>query len=311
MSESSTSVPMVPPVIIESQLDWLTCGFDAGPTADRAEAWAFARAQAEHRAGFREAPFRVYGFEGWMVGRVRWGRRGAMAMVQLSGQLAEDYADSMYSRADRISRVDLAVTVRLPAYDKELAARAYAEATAWHEAHPKGALPKLIQDGNGGATCYLGSRASDKTLRIYNKAAEAHSRDDGEQEKHYDRCWRYELEVKTPTAWPTVERLLGQPDRAATIANWISLYCAKHGITPHIPAVKPEALMPGFRRRSDTESRLTWLRRSVNPAILTLLAEVDYGEILDALGMGEPSPGETARRKLSVLRREGSPEPGQ
>jgi DNA relaxase NicK len=205
-----------------------------------------------------------------------------MAMVQLSGQLAEDYAPTLYGQADRISRVDMAVTVRLPAYDREVAQRAYAEATAWHEAHPQSALPKLIQDGNGGATCYLGSRSSDKTLRIYNKAAEAHSRDDADQEKHYDRCWRYELEVKSPTAWPTVERLMGHEDRASVIASWISVYCAKHGITPHIPPVKHAALLPGFRRRSDTESRMTWLRRSVNPAILELLSEVDVGEILEA-----------------------------
>jgi len=167
---SDTKVPQAR--VIESQVDWLTCGWSDGPAADRAEAWAFARASAEGRAGFHSAPFRLMGFEGYAVGRVRFGRRNGDALLQLSGNLADDYLDTLVPLAERISRVDIAVTVRLPASDTLVAENHYAEACVWRDEHPTSALPMLVVNGDGGATCYVGRRTSDRLLRVYNKEAE-------------------------------------------------------------------------------------------------------------------------------------------
>lgn len=277
-------------VVMEAQLDWLTAGFDVGAKADRAEAWAFARAQAEKRSGEREKPFALLGFSGWTVGRVRWGRRADAALLQLSGQLAEDYATTILAKADRVSRVDLAVTVRLAERDDLLGESTYAQAENHYDAHPKTAIPSIIQDGAGGCTVYVGRRTSDRFLRVYNKAAESIAGGDPIAIARYPNCWRYELECKGSAARPAALAAVRALDRAAHLQQYVYDYATDHGIRPAFGAVGNRVLEPGFRRRSDYGTRLAWLQRSVNPAILAMLEVGDRAEILDALGLGTAEP---------------------
>jgi DNA relaxase NicK len=275
------------PAVIEAQVDWLTAGFSEGERADRAAAWAFSRAQREKREGAREAPFRLLGFEGYAVGRIRYGTRGADAIIQLSGQLAEDYLGDVLPNADRVSRLDLAVTVRLPRPDPFLGESTYAQACNYRAEHPSAARPWIVQDDDGGCTAYVGDRASDRFLRVYNKEAEALGRADAKEASHYKRCWRYELECKGTTALPVARAAHSAVDRRSFLQQQLHNYCLRHGIEPVFRPDDNGLLVPGFRRRSDAESRLTWLRKSVNPAILSLLEVRDREDILDALGLGE------------------------
>lgn len=279
--------------VIEAQLDWLTCGWDAGAKADRALAWAFAKAQHERRLGFKNAPFRLMGFEGYAVGRVRCGQRDGAVLLQLSGDLAEQHAAVVAFEADRVSRVDLAVTVQLAQRDPFLGESAYAQASNYRAEHPKSAMPWLVQDDDGGCTAYVGHRASDRFLRIYNKHAESVAAGDAEAVTRYERCWRYELECKGGASQPTAICALAVPDRPAHIQQLLHDYCSAHGIEPRFPSRGDRVLLPGFRRRSDYYSRLSWLRKAVNPAILSMLEVGDRGEILDALGLGLERPRDT------------------
>jgi hypothetical protein len=276
--------------IIESQLDWLTMSWDEGTKADRVEAWAYSRGQAEERLGALATPFRLMGYEGWTLGRVRFGRRDGDALLQLSGDLAEKYADTLVPEADRISRVDLAVTIRMPTYAPFIAEDHYAEAHNHHAEHPKSATPWLVQDADGGSTFYIGRRASDRFFRCYNKEAEQAAVKDERGVDHYAACWRYELECKGGQARPVAAAAVSAASRPAFVREQLHHYCELHGLRPLFASDDNGVLVPGFRRRSDTESRLGWLRKSVNPAILKMIAEVDRAEILDALGLGqEPS----------------------
>ena len=286
MTDDTSSSPTSQGTVIESQIDWLTLGWDDGPKADRAEAWAFARAQAERRAGYRELPFRLLGFEGWTVGRVRLGRRSDALLLQLSGDLADVYADTLVPLADRLSRIDLAVTVRLQEADDLLGENTYAQAEAhWQENH-KRAQPSLIQDAAGGCTAYVGKRSSDRFLRVYNKFAESVAGGDPAAIARYPNCWRYELESKGLAARPTALAAVGASDRPAHIQQYLYDYTVDHGIFPAFAATGDRVLQPGFRRRSDYGTRLAWVRKSVNPAIKQMLEEGDRAEILDALGLG-------------------------
>jgi DNA relaxase NicK len=275
--------------IIESQLDWLTCSFDEGAKSDRVQAWAYSRAQHEKRAGARELPFRLMGFEGWTVGRVRLGLRDGTALLQLSGDLAERYASELVTVADRISRVDLAVTVRLPRRYDYLGEDAYAQASNYRASHPKAALPWIVQDDDNGCTMYVGRRASDRFLRLYNKAAEQIAQGDKEGVQHYERCWRYELEIKGRTARPAALAAVQTEDRPMHCQQQLHRFCTQHGIEPAYGVDQQAVLVPGFRRRSDYESRLAWLKKSVNPAVMQMMEEGDREDILEALGLGLPS----------------------
>lgn len=292
MSNGTPDPKVAQSTVIESQVDWLTCGWSEGRAADRVEAWAFSRAQREAREGFHSAPFRLLGFEGYATGRIRFGRRNGDALLQLSGQLADDALDTVAPLAERISRVDIAVTVRLPTADTLVAEQHYAEACTWRDEHPTSALPKLVTDGDGGATCYVGRRTSDRLLRVYNKQAEQLAGSDVDGSTHYQNCWRYELECKGTAAAPLAAALVCAPNRPDYVQQSVHDYCELHGLGPIFPSRGERVLLPGFRRRSDTQSRLAWFRGAVAPAILKMAGEVERAEILDALGLGEEREGD-------------------
>lgn len=272
--------------VIESQLDWITAGWDEGHGADRAEAWALAYQRQEARDGARAIPFALMGFQGTTVGRVRFGRRSDMALLQLSGDLAERHAVDVLGSAERVSRVDLAVTVRLSRPDGFLGETTYAQACNWHEVHPASAIPSIHADGDGGCTAYVGRRASDRYLRVYNKEAECKARQDEDGAVHYGRCWRYELQTGGSVAFSSLRLACASSDRPAFIMAQLHAYCLDHGIAPVFTPTHDAPLVSGFRRRSDAETRMAWLRRAVNPAILQLLEVKDRGDILEALGLG-------------------------
>jgi Putative phage replication protein RstA len=144
----------------------------------------------------------------------------------------------------------------------------------------------MHQDGDGGCTAYVGRRASDRYLRVYNKEAECRSRDDLDQAAHYVRCWRYELQTGGSVAYSSLRLACASSDRPAFIMLQLAAYSLAHGITPVFTPTHDAPLVPGFRRRSDAETRMAWLKRAVNPAILTLLEVKDRGDILEALGLG-------------------------
>jgi DNA relaxase NicK len=226
------------------------------------------------------------------VGRLRFGRRNGDALLQLSGNLADDYLDTLVPLAERISRIDIAVTARLPASDTLVAENHYAEACVWRDEHPTSALPTLVVNGDGGATCYVGRRTSDRLLRVYNKEAEQLASGDVDGSAHYLHCWRYELESKGTAAAPLAAALVRAADRPDFIQQSVHNYCELHGLGPIFPGRGKRLLLPGFRRRSDTESRLAWFRGAVAPAILRMTGEVDRADILEALGLGGSPEGD-------------------
>lgn len=272
--------------VLESQLDWLTT---AVHSEKKAAAWSrLARVWtvAEESDGNRRSPFRLGDYAGYICGRVRFGSRDAAALFQLSGDLAARHFDLLWIKHDTLTRVDIAVTVQLAGYDPIIAAAAYADATAYRVVHPRAAMASLVQDGDGGSTCYLGRRASDLYCRIYNKEAECRGRSDAEGAAHYARCWRYELELKGGAAHQFAEALSTKPVKSYYIQSTLYEYLVKHGIEPLFERASADVPVPGFRRRSDRDSRLEWLEKSVRPAVTWLLGNTDRADLIERLGLG-------------------------
>jgi DNA relaxase NicK len=276
--QSSTSV-------LESQLDWLTTAVHSVTKAAGWRSYADRWARREVADGNKRGPFHLGNYEGWICGRVRFAERDAAALFQLSGDLARQHFDLLWIGHDTLTRIDLAVTVRTDAYDPIIGAQAYSDATAYRREHPKAAMASLVQDSDGGSTCYLGRRSSDLYCRIYNKHAECLARHDPEGAVHYANCWRYELELKGPAAHAFADALSTKPNKANYIQSTLYEYLAKHGIVPLFERTSVNALVPGFRRRSDRDSRLEWLATSVKPAVTWLLGNTDRAEVLTRLGL--------------------------
>jgi hypothetical protein len=222
-----------------------------------------------------------------MAGRVRFGRRQDGALVQLSGDFAERYIAQLGPRATNVSRVDMAVTVRPYPRRPDLARDHFDEALEFRQGRPSSARPSLTQDGDGGSTLYLGDRASNWFLRVYNKEAECIEARDLEGAGHYAGCWRYELEIKGPDALRQAQLYPAIDDRPGYVQAYVHQWAENHGVAPLFPYDGDQKLEPGFRRRSDRETRLRWLAESVRPAVDWLRESTDRDALIDLLGLSD------------------------
>lgn len=276
--------------ILESQIDYLTCAVHSAKGLRKWDRWARKLAQAEETQTDRVQAFHVGPYQGWHCGRIFYGVREAAALVQLSGDLANVHFDTLMPDVDTVSRIDIAVTCRLALSDRKPGTRHYNEALLWYRSHPQAARPSYHGDGDGGYTCYIGSRTSDRYFRCYDKGAE--SKAEGDTDQRYLDCWRYELQISNAAAKAIAKELFAHSpeERAELISSWVYDYCYKHGLRPVFYPKQNVALTPGLRRRSDRESRLNWLDKTVKPVVQWLIeagAEVD---MMAALGLVNPNP---------------------
>lgn len=284
------------PVIIESQLDYLTCAVHTSKAADRLQRLAEAWAKTTEEPTSEVIPWRLKGYEGWHCGRLSYGQRYGAAIVQLSGDLARQHFDTLSPIWDSVSRLDLAVTVRFPTYQPDLGPMHYREAQAWYDGHPRAARPSYHGDADGGYTLYLGERTSDRYLRCYNKQAEAAK--DAAEAEHYARCWRYELETKGGTSH-ALARCLVQSDpqyRVDDVQASLWDYLNEHGILPTFARSGGRNLAGTFRRRSDRDTKLAWLQRTVKPTIEWLSQTGNIRDVYDRLGLSfDSAAGDSAQ----------------
>lgn len=283
--------------VIESQPDWLTAACHHTANAEALRRLAEHLAAGEAAIGQRRRPFRLMGYGGYSQGRVRYGERGTASLIQLSGDLADRHLTSVRALQDSLTRLDLAVTCRFDPPTSRLAADLYGDATAFRAVNPRSARPELVQDGDGGSTCYVGDRASPYLLRAYNKEAERQAAKDEPGAFHYRSCWRFELEVKGQPAPDLARQTDEAPDRPAFIQRFIGSYLDAHGLRLPFDPMGGAALVPGFNRHTDRTKTLAWYAKSVAPSLVRLLEQGDQSEVWAALGLAPTTPVRPERTK--------------
>ncbi len=273
-------------VVIESQVDWLTASAHGLALSGNLEALARHLGKEQRALGNRTKTWRLMGYEGTHCGAVEWGRRdNAACLIRLIGDQASIHLSDVLSVADQVTRLDLAVTWRAEPPDPLLGANTYALAELYHRDHPRSAVPWHVGDADGGYTCYLGHRDSENFLRVYDKGAESVALQDAEGAERYRACWRYELEVKGGLAGNLAEVVDSKDARAAYIQTYLHLFARQHGLEPPFPASGAASLLPGFRRRSDADTRLRHLAKNVRPTLEWLGQVGRLADALTALGL--------------------------
>lgn len=288
-------------VLIESQVDWLTASAHGKERSQRMLDVAHHISKEEASQGNQKRRWRLMGYEGYRVGRIAYGRRDdASCLVQLSGNAAEASLTDVLGESDVVTRIDLAATWRCTPPDPLMGRNQYALAEMFHRSHPTSARPWFVGDSSGGFTCYLGSRQSATFLRIYDKGAESAAADDRAGLERYRACWRFELEAKASMASALATMVADREDRAQYVRDYLVSFLEAHGMSAPFLAGQPVALLPGFRRRSDEESRLKHLARNVRPTVQWLESRGRGQDLREALGIDKL---ETSLRELQRLLR--------
>lgn len=283
--------------VIESQVDWLTMAVHTERKCLELDHFAIELMRDSEAPTNQVKVFRLKGYSGWRCGRIRYGARKGAGLVQLSGDLAERYLTQLLPLADSLTRLDLAVTVHAPYDHDTIPAFHYHECELFHQTHSRAAHGTLWQSTRGGATFYLGDRTSDQYMRVYVKDAECRANHDPEGAAHYADCTRYEVEVKGGPALQVANAVAESHDRASDIQRTVYEHCDKHGLTPWFNPTGGQTIKLGFRRRTDFDSRMRWLDKSVKPTVAWLLHQGEAAEVLDAIGLGHLlTPGEEPAR---------------
>lgn len=242
-------------------------------------------------------PFSFQGYQGHKVRSVAWGQRQDGSMLQASSW----YADRLFETRPNytnVTRIDLACTFWLhqdnPNHAQELAA-VYQSSRCEHKGRKPSA--RLITTFGQGDTLYIGSRSSERMLRVYDKYRESGGNDE------YKTAWRYEMEYKGDTALRVARWLWANTYNPDTVLNLVLSELSDYGIAPDINGHSQRRLdNPVKQDEPASERRLRWLRVNVNPSIDKLLAQsgVTLQEVIDALGLTDRGVMIDERRKRNL-----------
>lgn len=245
--------------------DWYTRIFAGTQPDARLERWAW------------------QGYVGWSIGKLSIGERLDGCILRASGEAAQAYLESGYPIGHNVSRLDLCVDVWADNPPDTQIALHNVDALDYRMTVGHRPFKVAIVNGFGdGDTLYLGSRASETFVRIYNKEKES----DGDE--RYAGCTRYEVEFKDKAAGQALDRGRVRYGHSRSILGAVQSVLMGRGI--NIPG---DIDSPGLdtwtsaRIATSDERKLEWLRTQVQPSVKSLLTRHDVGVILTALGLDE------------------------
>jgi hypothetical protein len=290
--------------VIEAQVDWLTVSAHSEERSRKLSDFADDLLTGEVAAGNHKTGWRSMGYEGFHSGHIDWGRRDdRQAILRVSGGPADALLVPALALADNCSRLDLCVTWRAAPPDPHIGANAYSLAFLFHQTHSRSARPEFQGDADGGYTCKVGNRRSPFHGRLYNKEAERASRLDADLAKHYQACWRYEVEAHDARALALATMVAERVERPAAIQQYLYDWWNTHGVPTAFPESGADALELGFHRRSDDETRLRHLERNVRPTIKRLRAHGREDDLRERLGFASGAKEIAELRELLARHR--------
>jgi hypothetical protein len=234
----------------------------------------------ERIRGLEPREWRWNGYKGICIPECAYGVRHDGGIVRLSGALAHRWWDQIIRRAERVTRLDVEVTVGGIAPGLNLAADARAAADAYKPLTGRPAEWTYIVTKQRGATCYVGSRASARYCRLYDKGAE-------EGGPHLSGKWRYEVEVKDEVARALGPALEQSTAPALACISIVHDHFCQRGVQP---AFAPAGAVPQYipaQVPTDVERTLEWFRKWVAPSVSRLRLKGYEGAVLEALGLAD------------------------
>lgn len=277
--KSSTTVAGEAVAVLAAGVDYLACSAGTPASADllKAAGWALAYRQGEEGNDIK--PWDWKGYRGIRAGSVECGERPDGVFVRVSGALAATAWRPIARHATHVSRLDLAVTVRLPS-DANPAAEVYQTANPANKSGRGRRVQKgrHIETWSEGDTTYLGSRQSDRYGRIYDKGKES-------KDVAYRDCWRWEVEYKGDTATPLSHVLSSSDAESTAVLAYVWSDFEAFGAPPIWGLGAEVERFVSARPKSDDLRRLEWIRTQVAPSVRILIEHGRMADLLEALGL--------------------------
>lgn len=259
-------------------LDWLTATAKGLAARAKLDALGKGIVREEVRSGARSFSWRWNGYEGEATRFVRWGVRDDTSILVLVSQAANIYWRNVRGIDVKPTRVDIKVDFEDKGGNAPgLVRRVYESLRAIYTGNKS---LSFWEDARGGETVYVGSRQSEQMLRLYDKTAQRGELGGGA------RLYRCELELKRKAAQQFWATLLTQADPTPFIIATIRTKVLRANLPLFLPEVTIDfGATDTFISIKDDERTVTWLRRSVAPAILRLVEAGRLEEVERALGV--------------------------
>ncbi len=262
----------------EVRVDWITCTAPQGQIATLIMDMAAMEQNNHVAAGDRRKPWQWRSYVGEMTAEIAYGWRRDGAIVRCSGDSAHLLCPLLVQSGARVTRIDLAVTAQADRDVEAYAETLYDALVIGNETNRHPNHLSLIRTNGSGQTLYVGQRAADVYLRLYDKWREsgytypAHS-------------WRWEVEYKHRVASHVANAVATDSDRQGTITAIVASEYDRRGIRPPWEPYSRRVPTSVGDRERDAERCYRWLRETVAPALDWLQYYYSYGDLVRQLGI--------------------------
>lgn len=265
--------------IVNSGLDWYT----ATTISERVGyAWyeVFNKYREKQISGGRGwlEEWKNLGYTGLECEGLSWGYSPRHGYIMIARSVvAENTWRKVLPIARNITRLDLAVTCKLPKPVPDLVDKTFAVTRLIKQRRYD-----MRQNSRGGSTLYVGSRQTDQFGRLYDKGVESKSYNPGV-------LWRYEVELKKPRSLVMAKRIYEQFQKGIStelsIIGYVWDWFDGREVRPLFRRSGCNMVVEVEKRITSADKKIAWLRSQVGPTVQKLIALGHHKQIVDALGL--------------------------
>lgn len=239
---------------------------------------------------------RALGYVGSSAGSCQVGIRHDGCIVRLSSEVAREHWNQTADLSDNVTRLDLQLT-ELPRDGPSARLRDIWRARGRRvKGMGRPSKFKAIMGEGGIETIMVGSRASERYMRIYDKGKES-------KMQQYQGALRWELEMKHDLARAFVEYLVRREDQEAQIVAEIAKFARDRANQDVADSDIAEFVRDEINSSQSLDQPATVLKSvaflgvCIKPLILRLWRAGYHQEVLEAIGLDEyvlrkPAPGD-------------------
>jgi hypothetical protein len=266
-------------IITSCGVDWVTLTTTAKKS--KVAFWRYFNhiAAEDLQAGYKLVNGGAYGFYGKRARHALIAEKEERMMLQVSGKRAQG-APTLCYQGDNCTRIDIQITFKVP--DGDVSSWLFnAEKEAREHVRSRGKPPKvaMVVSNAKAETVYIGSRASEVFIRLYDKYAEC-------EEEWARGCVRAEVEIKGNRAKALWAHLYVENAGTLYLLQCLLFILTQRGITLPRLYLPTEPIYPSKETNTKESVSLAWLATQVAPTVKRLTASMGWQTVMHTLFRG-------------------------